>query len=319
MKVVALLDQRRENWRELETLCTRFEGRRRSKVEAETAVYFASLYRGACADLALADAYHLPPNTVNYLHQLVGRAHNQLYRNQGFNVATWFDEVFDRLPRRLYHDGFLRLAFVLFWGFFLASMYLGYASPGFAESVVGEDELRSMEEMHVDSTQGRDMEAGLAMVGYYIWNNAGIGLWCFAFGLFFGVGGIFITISNAVGLGTVFGHMATLSNETDFFNFVTAHGPFELTGIVVMSGAGMRLGFSIVATRGYTRGESLRRAGRESFPTIILGTLLFFGAAVIEGLISPSTLPYWTKALVATASSALLVFYFVLLGQRPGD
>lgn len=319
MKVVALLDQRRENWRELETLCTRFEGRRRTKVEAETSVHFASLYRSACADLALADAYHLPPNTVNYLHQLVGRAHNQLYRNQGFNVGTWFDEIFDRLPRRLYRDGYLRLAFVLFWGFFLASMYLGYASPGFAESVIGEDELRSAEEMHADSAQGRDVDQGLAMVGYYIKHNTSIGLWCFAFGLLFGVGGLFITISNAVGLGTVFGHMATLSTETDFWEFVTAHGPFELTGIVVMSAAGMRLGFSIVATGGYTRGESLRRAGRESFPIIILGMFLFAGAAVIEGLISPSSLPYWTKALVATTSSALLVFYFVLLGQRPGD
>ena len=319
MKVVDLLDQRRENWRELETLCLRFEGRRRSKVEAETAVHFASLYRCACADLALADAYQLPPNTVNYLHQLVGRAHNQLYRSQGFNVGTWFDEIFDRLPRRLFHDGYLRLAFVLFWGFFLASMYLGYASDGFAERVVGEDELRSMEDMHSDSTQGRDVDEGLGAVGFYIRHNTSIGLQCFGLGLLFGVGGIFITISNAVSLGTVFGHMATLTTETDFWEFVTAHGPFELTGIVVMSAAGMRLGFSIVATGGYTRGESLRRAGREAFPTIILGMFLFGGAAVIEGLISPSSLPYWTKALVATACSALLVFYFVLLGQRTGD
>ncbi len=194
MKVVALLDQRRENWRELETLCTRFEGRRRSKLEAETAVYFASLYRGACADLALADAYHLPPNTVNYLHQLVGRAHNQLYRNQGLNVGTWFDEIFDRLPRRLYRDSYLRLAFVLFWGFFLASMYLGYASDGFAERVVGEEELHTMEEMHADSAQGRGVDEGIAAVGMYIKHNTSIGLWCFAFGLLFGVGGIFITI-----------------------------------------------------------------------------------------------------------------------------
>jgi uncharacterized membrane protein SpoIIM required for sporulation len=319
VKVVDLLDQRRENWRELETLCTRCEGRRRSKLDAETSVHFASLYRGTCADLALADAYHLPPNTVNYLHQLVGRAHNQLYRNQGFNVGSWFDEIFDRLPRRLFHDGYLRLAFVLFWGFFLASMYLGYASDGFAERVVGEEELHTMEEMHADSAQGRDVDEGIAAVGMYIKHNTSIGLWCFAFGLLFGVGGIFITISNAVGLGTVFGHMATLTTETDFWEFVTAHGPFELTGIVVMSAAGMRLGFSIVSTGGYTRGESLRRAGRESFPTIILGMFLFGGAAVIEGLISPSTLPYWTKALVATTTSALLVFYFVLLGQRSGD
>ena len=80
--------------------------------------HFASLYRAACADLALADAYQLPPDNVQYLHQLVGRAQNQLYRSQTFRWREWGQEMFFALPHRLLRDRALWLAFVVFWGVF---------------------------------------------------------------------------------------------------------------------------------------------------------------------------------------------------------
>ena len=85
MKVAALLEQRQQNWFELDRLC----GQSRRTMDAATVARFAAMYRAACADLALADAYQLPPNTVQYLHQLVGRAHNQLYRSRPFDLAAW--------------------------------------------------------------------------------------------------------------------------------------------------------------------------------------------------------------------------------------
>ena len=69
MKVAALLELRQQNWLELDRLCNQSRG----QMDATAVARFAALYRAACADLALADAYQLPPNTVQYLHQLVGR------------------------------------------------------------------------------------------------------------------------------------------------------------------------------------------------------------------------------------------------------
>lgn len=315
MKVAELLAQRRENWRELEAVCAEMESKRRKRMGGAAVARFATLYRGACADLALADAYHLPANTVGYLHQLVGRAHNQLYRARSFQISNWTQELLVALPQRLYRDNSLRLAFVVFWGFFLSTMFMAYVSPGFAEQIVGKRELHGMEEMHSQSISGSGVNSGAASVGFYIQHNTSIGLQCFAFGLLLGVGGLFITVSNGVLLGTIFGYMATTSVRENFFQFVTAHGPFELTAIVVCSAAGMRLGFAIIDTRGLTRYDSLRLAGRQAMPTAALGMILFFLAACIEGLISPSTLPYALKAAIAVLSSAILVFYFVLLGN----
>ena len=94
--------------------------------------------------------------------------------------------------------------------------------------------------------------------------------------------------------------------------------PFELTAVVLSAAAGMRLGFSVIDTRGLSRGASVVRGAREALPMALFAVLLFVAAAVIEGFISPAPLPYWFKASVSLLSSALLLFYFVLLGYpRP--
>jgi uncharacterized membrane protein SpoIIM required for sporulation len=318
MKVIDLLESRRANWSELERACARLE-RGPRKLRGEHVARFATLYRSACADLALADAYQLPPNTVDYLHQLVGRAHNQLYRSRTFNFSAWGYELLVAVPQRLFHDNYFRVALAVFWGIFLGTMVFAYFSPRFAEEVVGKPALDGYEESFSEPIDGKHAEASGFMTGFYGWHNPGIGLQCFAFGLLFGIGGLFVTISNAATLGTVFGHMAASKQSGNFYEFVTAHGPFELTAVVLASAAGMRLGFSIIHTQGRTRSAALRLAGREAVPTVCVSVVLFLMAALIEGFVSPSALPYSFKAAVAVASSGLMVFYFVMLGYPTGE
>ena len=104
----------------------------------------------------------------------------------------------------------------------------------------------------------------------------------------------------------------------NFFNFVTAHGPFELTAFVLAAGAGLRLGLSWMMPKGLTRGSALRKAGREVMPVVGASMVMFFMAAMIEGFLSPSSAPYSVKAGVAIISSSLLAFYFVVLGFPRG-
>lgn len=318
MKTADLLKARRPKWQELEVLCARMEGAWRHRLPAGTVAHFAALYRAACADLALADAYQLPPAIIQYLHQLVGRAHNQLYRSRSFRVSVWMRELLVNVPRRLYSDNCLRLAMVIFWGTFLMSSALAYKTPDFAERVVGSEMIEQMETMYAEPHTGRDADQSAFMSGFYIHHNTGIGLRCFAFGLFLGVGGLWETVFNAAVLGTVFGHMATSPESDNFFTFVTAHGPFELTAIVLMAAAGMRLGFSIVNTRGRSRRDSLRHAARQIVPVVSMAVLLFAGAAGIEAFVSPSAAPYFVKAGVAILTASMLVFYIVFLGY-PGE
>lgn len=320
MKVADLLEVRSKNWNELDRLCAQMERRDRRRFGPAAILRFASLYRAACADLALADAEQLPPPTVDFLHRLVGRAHNQLYRSHQFHFARWGEMLLIDVPRTVFSNGCARVAFFLFWGVFLLSGFLALSPnmwPSYVENLAGEEHIVHLEEMYDRDNFGRTPEQDLAMAGFYIFNNTGIGLQCFATMLLV-VPGFYMTVFNGALLGGCFGYMLRpdAAGRENFFEFVTAHGPFELTAIVLSVGAGMQLGMSWVDTRGWTRSASIRRAGREVMPVVGAMMVLFFLAALTEGFLSPLAAPFWLKAFIADLSAALLFGYFVLLGYR---
>jgi uncharacterized membrane protein SpoIIM required for sporulation len=212
----------------------------------------------------------------------------------------------------------VQVAFCTFWGVFILSAVLAYSKalwPNYAEQIMGEGMVEQLETNFKEPMKDRDPQINYIMAAGYIHHNTGIGLRCFAFGLSV-VPGIFICVYNAAVLGAAFGYMARpeVVEGTNFFNFVTAHGPFELTAIVLAAGSGLRLGWSWIFTDGYSRAASLRRTGEYCMPIIGAMMVLFFLAALIEGFVSPSSLPYLVKAIVAILSSGMLMFYFVVLG-----
>ena len=105
------------------------------------------------------------------------------------------------------------------------------------------------------------------MAAFYIRHNTGIGLRCFAWGILI-IPGLRETLSNALVLGAVFGYMGRpdVPAGANFFNFVTAHGPFELTAIVLAAGAGLRLGMGWLTTNGLTRAASLQKTAVAAMP-----------------------------------------------------
>ena len=324
MKVAELIEKRRPQWEELDRLCELLsskEGKKASNVNR-----FSQLYRAACADLALAESYQLPPKTVDYLHKLVARSHNQLYRAQRYQWSHWYKVIFNDTPKKIFNDGCVHFVFILFWGLFLLAGYLAYEDtvwPGFADDVLGEEQLSQMSESFA-GFNGRSWEENSAMFGFYIFNNAGIGLSCFVsmLGL---LPGLVILSFNAVHLGSSFGYMFRPDvgdASINFQNFVTAHGPFELTAIILSAGAGLRIGLSWIVTDGMGRLDSLQKTAIETLPVALCATALFIMAAMIEGFISPTPekyMPWWVKGLVAVLTSCMMMFYFVVLGYPRGN
>ncbi len=317
MRVVDRLADREAGWRELQLLLFRLESKRASRVPPAEILRLGELYRSACADLMLAEAHDLPRDTVAYLHSLVGRAHNAVYKTQGFRWSDWVALIFDEVPRRLRADPLLRFAALVFWGLFLATAFVGATDLDFVHRVVGEKQVETMESMYDSPLDegGRPDRNDAAMSGYYIMHNAGIGLSCYAWGLVFGLGSLGILASNAIQLGTIFGHMATVPQASHFFTFVTAHGPFELTAIVFSGAAGLRLGSGLIVTQGQARLASLRREAARSLPTVGVAVILFILAAFLEGFVSASILPYWCKAGIAIVTATMLLIYLLVLGR----
>ena len=319
MKVSELIESRRDEWLELEALCKS----RKSDFADDPSklVRFSELYRATCADLALAESYNLPPQTVDFLHRLVAVAHNQLYRSTQFQWESWYRVIFEKTPQLIFKEPCVQFCFIVFWGLFVGGAYLAYEDtvwPDFAQQVVGSESLEMFEDMYADFN-GRGAGANSMMTGFYVFNNAGIGLSCFVSMLLL-VPGLVTLAFNAVYLGAVFGHMfrPDLGEASiNFQTFVTAHGPLELTAIVLSAGAGLKIGLSWLVTGGLSRLDSLYKTSREALPIAMCAVILFCLAALVEGFISPapdSILPWWVKGAVSVFTSLLLMFYFVILG-----
>ncbi len=322
MRVGDVLEKRRADWSELETLCDRFQ-RSNKVVKNDGAVVerLATLYRGACSDLAMSEVYQMPPVTVEYLHRLVARAHNQLYRSRRFDWDRWSRALSVDMPQAIFSDYCVHVAAVIFFGLFALGAILGSAEelfPDFAAQICKQEQLDQLEEMYDKPLEG-NFDSYASMAAFYIQHNTSIGLNCFGKGPLI-IPCIIELAYQAILLGTMFGYMARpdVGPGEHFFEFVTAHGPFELTAIALSAAAGLRLGVGLIATAGLMRLESFKLHALKSLPIVFAAVTLFFLAALTEGFISPSPLPYAFKALYAVMSSTAMMFYFVILGRPSG-
>ena len=110
MRVVERLARRESTWRELDGLLLVLEDQKWKPAHASQVIRLGELYRSVCTDLMLAESYDLPAETVGFLHALVGRAHNAVYRVQGFRLKDLAESIFVIAPRLLRRDPALRVA-----------------------------------------------------------------------------------------------------------------------------------------------------------------------------------------------------------------
>ena len=119
-------------------------------------------------------------------------------------------------------------------------------------------------------------------------NNLGVALAGWAGGALAGIGSLYILFLNGFLLGAVFGVTLHYSMASRLLEFVSAHGPLEITLIIVTAAAGLRMGRAIVEATDLPRRDALRAAGRDAL-VILVGCLPWFvPLGVVEGFLSPS-------------------------------
>ena len=99
----------------------------------------------------------------------------------------------------------------------------------------------------------------------------------------------------------------------NFFNFVTAHSVFELTGLL--------LGYTILAPGRNTRRRALFLKQNDILALVGLAALLIFMAALIEGFLSPQPIPFIIKLTVfglALTAEIVYAVYVLTRGRRDG-
>ncbi len=282
---------------------------------------FVEGYQLVARDLSVAQARGYSRGLIERLNRLARAGHNVLYvRRAGF-LAHLLAFVFGGFARRVRAEA----RYVAVAGLMFALPLFGMAiavnvNPDLVYSVMSPGNVSSMESMYDPANErfGRERQSDddLYMFGFYIVNNIGISFQVFATGLAFGIGSIGYIVYNGLVIGAVAGHLIHVGFASTFLPFVSGHGSFELTAIVLAGGAGLMLGHALIAPGEYSRREALRRRGRDAIEIIFGSTLMLLIAAFVEAFWSSSTLlPSMVKYIVGAGLWLLVIGYLTISGR----
>jgi uncharacterized membrane protein SpoIIM required for sporulation len=149
-----------------------------------------------------------------------------------------------------------------------------------------------------------------------VWtNNAWIAAQCIAFGIT-GVYVPYVLLQNAIGVGTAAGVMFAYGRGDVMFSYILPHGLLELTSVFVAAAAGLRIFWSWIAPGARTRAQALAEDGRALFTVAIGCAITLFVSGLIEGFVTPSSLPVWLKIAIGALALAAFLAYMLILGRR---
>lgn len=251
-------------------------------------------YMQLCQHLALAKQRMYDAALIEQLNKRVLAVYLELYRYQKGSRFNFFVFLFQRFPLAIYrHRTYIYLALVLF---LLPMILLGlwtYFDELAIYSLLDSSDVRNIEQMYDSAAdkfgRERESDSDIYMFGFYIMNNIGVAFRCFAGGLIAGIGSIYAIIFNGLHLGGVAGHLSRLGYNDTFFPFVVTHSAFELTAIIFSGAAGLKLGYSIINPKQFSRLTSLKMAGQEAIIFLYGIILMLLIAAFIEAFWSSSS------------------------------
>lgn len=313
----SFIDDRKNNWQRLEDLLGLLEGsslRRLSRAEVRE---FGELYRRAAADLAIARAETRDPKVVNYLNSLVIRAHGKIYRSDTNGVSVIWRFFAKELPQTFRKNlSYFWIAFGTFAFFSICSFYLCFYSQNFADHLGLESAATAAQtDLKWWKSLNTQNEIGASAI---LTNNIRVSFMAFAFGALLGVGTLFVLAYNGLHIGGVVGvcYKASPAFTMELLEFMVGHGVVELSCIFMAGGAGMMIGYAIVNPGDLTRGQALRKKGIEA-TRIVFGCAVFLViAGIIEGFLSPSSLPAWVKIATGVSTGTAMFLYLFLVGRE---
>ncbi len=282
---------------------------------------FPKLYRTVCHHYALSLSRQYSPALAAVLHDMVVSGHRHLYRQKHalFKDALRFvTEEFPRVFRRRIR--YFLSAAVFFLLPALAAGVACHQSHDLVYSILDEQQVSRVESMYDPAGQspGRSEKRGsdtdLAMFGFYIKNNIGIGFRTFAGGIPAGAGTLFFLVYNGMMLGGIAGHLTRVGFGETFWPFVSGHGAFELTAIVISGAAGFMLAKALIAPGRYRRADALKNAAPEALTLVMGAACMLVMAAFVEAFWSSAPFSPAVKYSAAAIFWGLVMVYLFLSG-----
>lgn len=313
--LVQFVARRREDWDRLEHALDRLVIGRASLAHLED---LDRLYRQSSRDLAWAQTRYPGSTASRYLQGLCARAYREVYRGTGdrreafrafwrrdFPLAVW-----ESLPQVQVS------AFLLALGA-LTGVLLVQLDPAVADDVLGAQLMETVRSGRVWTDDLLSVAPPSLVSARIFTNNLAVTIAAFAGGLTYGVWTVVLLLMNGGLLGVAFAATAMHGVAGNLLDFTAAHGPVELSVIVLAAAAGLKLAGALLTPGELTRGDALKVHGRTAVRIILGGAPMLVGVGLIEGFISPGDFfPTWLKATLGLGLALALWVYLLRFGRR---
>jgi uncharacterized membrane protein SpoIIM required for sporulation len=297
-----------DKWSRLHELAFK---RRLSGAEADELL---RLYQSASAHLSLIRSVAPESGLSAALSATLAQARTRFTGARSNFMADLARFYVVALPAAFYRLSWLTLAcgaaFVLVGGAY--ALWIGN-SPEALRSLATDSAIRKyVEEDFIDYYS----ENPAASFAGAVWTN---NAWISAQAVALGITGIWVPMilfSNAQGVGIAAGIFAAAGKTDVFYSYILPHGLMELTAVFIACAAGLRIFWAMVSPGPRTRGRAVAEEGR-SLITVALGLILvLFVSGLVEGFVTPSTLPVWVKIGIGSAVLASYWLYVLIWGRR---
>jgi uncharacterized membrane protein SpoIIM required for sporulation len=308
MKETKFIAENKQKW-------SRFEqSRGQSNPDPEE---LGKLYSEISNDLSFAQSFYKRRTVRAYLNGLAQGVHTKLYKQkkEPFRkvLAVWTKEI----PLEVYNSRHhLLFALVMFLAWATIGVASSYFDPDFAELILGRSYIMQTEQ---NILEGNPLgiygnEAQSSMFFSITLNNIGVALKCFFAGVFFSIGTHIILFQNAIMVGAFQYYFKMKGLLLTSFLTIWIHGAFEISAIVIASGAGFTLGHGLLFPGSYTRLQSFRIHAKRGVRILISLIPIFVIAGFLESFVTRHylVLPDWSKWMIILFSFAIVLFYYVV-------
>ncbi len=308
---------RQANWRHLEALLKQAE-QDVATLPEDRLHDLGRLYRLAASDLALAQRDFPSHRVALYLNGLIGRAHVLIYRGEPLRwqqLPRFYATTFPALYRRLWR--YTLAAFLLFALPALAGLAVVWNQQDAIYPILGASAARlvqTVEEGKLWTEIAPAMRS--AGAGLILTNNIQVMFLTFAGSLTGGLLTAWALVSNGLQFGALFGLLQRHGLSGGLAQFVCAHGFIELSVIFLAGGCGLYVADGLLRPGLLSRRSALAERAVLAVRLILGCVPLLILAGLIEGFISPSSLPWPVKLAVGLTTGGALYIYWWLGGTK---
>lgn len=309
MREVAFIKQNKEKWLEVEQV---IDGKLKKNPDD-----LSSMYINLVNDLSFAQTYYPKSKATLYLNHLSTSIFQKIYKTRRIEQNRLFYFFKTEAPLVIYqYRRYLYYAFAFFFLFVSIGVLSFHYNKAFVSTILPEGYINmtleniknggAMDVYKDGSTWGSTIGIGF--------NNLMVGAKLYIFGIFGGIGSLYILLQNSVMVGTFQYLFYEHGALNDSLRGIWLHGTFEIFSMVIECMAGLVLGTSLLFPKTFSRFNSLKIGMKDSLKIFVSTIPFTIVAAIIEGYVTRYALemPEILNLIIIFGSLTFIVYYYFI-------